>query len=62
MSEATESTTKPEEKKKEPKVLVEEPAVIRQGEVAGIRYTVETGRLPIKNEKDEIEALVFYHY
>lgn len=62
MSESTESATKPEEKKKEPKELLEEPAVIRQGEVAGIRYTVETGRLPIKNEKEEIEALVFYHY
>ncbi len=42
--------------------LKEEGPVIRSGELGSVKYEIETGRLPIKNEKEEIEAQVFYHY
>ncbi len=55
---------KQEDKKDEKKApeLVETEPVIKSAKAAGLSYTVETGRLPIKNEKDEIEGLIFYHY
>lgn len=52
-------TEAPEEKK--PK-LEEEVPVVTQHTAGKFKYTVTTGRLPIKNEDDgEIEAQMFYH-
>lgn len=64
MAEKTEDTAKTDEKNadsKEPKLTEEEP-VVRDLTAAGLQFSVESGRLPIINDKGEIEALVFYHY
>lgn len=42
--------------------LTEEEPVVREARLGKLSYEIETGRLPIKNEKEEIEAQVFYHY
>lgn len=57
----TDANQKTEESKKAPE-LIEEPPVLREAQTSLLQYTVETGRLPLKNDKGEIEALVFYHY
>lgn len=54
-----EETKQEKDKNKE---LVAETPVTVDGTCAGLKYKVETGRLPIKNDEGEIEALVFYHY
>ncbi len=55
---------KPEDKKPEDKPMVEEPPIVTQHVVTvdgqELRYTVTTGMLPIKNEKGEIEASLFF--
>jgi carboxypeptidase C (cathepsin A) len=44
----------------EPKKLAEEPPVVTQHETGGLRYTVTTGRLPLKDDEGEIVAQVFF--
>lgn len=57
-----EDTKLAEETKTEKPKFTEEEPVVRPGKVAGLEYTIETGRLPIKDDKGEIEAQIFYHY
>lgn len=55
------SDSQAEEKPKKPELKEEDP-VVKSLKAAGLEYTVETGRLPLKNAEGEIDALVFYHY
>lgn len=57
MSENTEPA-KPEEKK--PKEMVEETPVVTAHECVGLKYTVTTGRMPIRNDEGEIVSQMFY--
>lgn len=61
MPEDTKDVANTEDTKKTPELKEEDP-VVKSATAAGINYTVETGKLPIKNEKDEIDGLIFYHY
>lgn len=54
----SEPEAKTEDKK--PPVLTEEPPVVTSHETAGLKYTVTTGRMPLRNEEGEIVAQVFY--
>jgi len=49
---------KPEEKK--PKEMVEETPIVTAHETLGLKYSVTTGRMPIRNEEGEIVSQVFY--
>lgn len=53
--------SKTDEKPKVPELKESDP-VVKSVKAAGLSYTVETGELPIKNDKGEIEGLIFYHY
>ncbi len=53
---------KPEGPKKDEFKFVEEPTVTREGKVGKLGYSVETGRMPLKNEKEEVESQLFFHY
>jgi carboxypeptidase C (cathepsin A) len=63
MAEEEKKEPKKEEEKK-PTPFVEEEPVVTHHEVIvkgkPLQYTVTTGRMPLKNELDEIEAQVFY--
>ncbi|MDI9635653.1 hypothetical protein QPK87_13695 [Kamptonema cortianum] len=59
---ANEPIASEKDKKKDSIEFTEEQPIVKETKSAGLVYTIETGRLPIKNEKDEIEAQVFYHY
>ncbi|MEZ5162309.1 MAG: hypothetical protein R2688_00885 [Fimbriimonadaceae bacterium] len=50
------------DEKKEPKKLTEEEPVVNSCSAAGIKYDLETGRLPIFDNEGEIDGLIFYHY
>ncbi|MCB0826699.1 MAG: peptidase S10 [Armatimonadetes bacterium] len=50
------------DEKKEPKKLAEEEPVVKSCSAAGIKYDLETGRLPIFDNEGEIDGLIFYHY
>lgn len=58
----TEDTKTAEKEDKKAPDLTEETPVSKQIKAAGLDFTLETGRLPIKNDKGEIEANIFYHY
>lgn len=54
---------KPEKKEETKDIeLIESDPVVKEGKINDLNYTVETGQLPLKNDKGEIEGLVFYHY
>jgi carboxypeptidase C (cathepsin A) len=40
--------------------LTEEPPVVTGHVTLGLKYTATTGRMPLRNEKDEIVAQIFY--
>jgi carboxypeptidase C (cathepsin A) len=58
MDEKKDEAQKPEEKK--PKEMVEEAPVVTHHEVAGLKYTVTTGRMPLRDDDGDIVAQVFY--
>ncbi len=51
---------KAKDEQKKPKELMEETPVVTLHESNGIKYTVTTGRMPLRNEEDEIVAQMFY--
>lgn len=54
------NAAKPVEEPKKPKEMVEEPPVVSSHETLGLKYTVTTGRMPLRDEDGEIVAQVFY--
>lgn len=55
---AEKAADKPVDKK--PPEMVEEEPVVTHHEASGLKYTVTTGRMPLKNKEGEIEAQVFF--
>ncbi|MBS1714318.1 MAG: peptidase S10 [Armatimonadetes bacterium] len=55
-----EEKAKAAEEAKKPVELTEEPVVVTHHQRPGLKYTVTTGRMPLKDEKGEIVAQVFF--
>ena len=55
-----EKDAKKEEKKDEPIKFEEEKPVVTKHSLGAMKYTATAGRMPVFNEKNEIDAQVFY--
>ena len=56
----SEPQSKSDPEPKKPKEMVEETPVVSSHETLGMKYTVTTGRMPLRDEEGEIVAQVFY--
>jgi carboxypeptidase C (cathepsin A) len=59
MPDESQAEAKPTEEKK-PKEMTEEAPVVTHHEIGDLKYTVTTGRMPLRNDEGEIVAQVFY--